>query len=365
MAGPGDRSPGILARMSHSPALLEDLLGAPAPSGYEGPASDVWRRAASFAALSTDALGSSVARIGDEGAKPLLAVVGHIDEIGLVVTHVDDKGFLYFAPIGGWDPQILLGQRVQVQGRDGPVTGVIGRKPVHLLREEQRKKVVELREMHIDIGAPGQEEALERVRIGDPVVIAADPVRLDGGRLISRSLDDRIGAYVALEALRRAHERGGLDGQMAAVAAVQEEIGSQGARTTAFSLDPDLALAIDVTHATDAPGVDEKELGDHPLGSGPVIGRGSTLSPRIFELLSETAERLDIPYTVEASGQATRTDADTIQIARAGIPAGLVSIPLRYMHSPVEMVDLGDVESVVELVAGFAAALDSELDLTR
>jgi len=351
--------------MSQSPTLLDDLLGAPAPSGYEGPASDVWRRAASFAALSTDALGSSVARIGDERAKPLLAVVGHIDEIGLVITHVDEKGFLYFAPIGGWDPQILLGQRVQVQGRDGPVTGGVGRKPIHLLREEQRKKVVELREMHIDIGAPGQEEALERVRIGDPVVIAADPVRLDGGRLISRSLDDRIGAYVALEALRRVHERGGLNGQMAAVAAVQEEIGSQGARTTAFSLDPDLAVAIDVTHATDAPGVDEKELGNHPLGSGPVIGRGSTLSPRIFELLSETAERLDVPHTVEASGQATRTDADTIQIARAGIPAGLVSIPLRYMHSPVEMVDLADVESVVELVAGFAAALDPELDLTR
>jgi len=348
-----------------APALLEELLGAPAPSGHEGPASEVWRGAASFAELSTDSLGSSVARIGDAEAEPLLAVVGHIDEIGLVITHVDEKGFLYFAPIGGWDPQILLGQRIQVQGKDGPVTGVIGRKPVHLLKEEQRKKVVELREMHIDIGASDEEDALARVRVGDPVVIAADPVRLDGGRFVSRSLDDRIGAYVALEALRRVHERGGLEGRMAAVAAVQEEIGSKGALTTSFSLEPDLALAVDVTHATDAPGVEEKELGRHPLGSGPVIGRGSVLSPRLFELLSGAAERLEIPYTIEASGQGTRTDADMIQISRAGVPTGLISIPLRYMHSPVEMVDLADIEAAVELIAGFAQGLDPGLDLTR
>jgi len=349
--------------VSDAPALLKDLLGAPGPSGYEGPASEVWRSAASFATVNTDALGSSVARIGDHGAKPLCAVVGHIDEIGLVITHVDDKGFLYFAPIGGWDPQILVGQRVEVQGRGGPVTGVVGRKPIHLLQEEQRKKVVELREMHVDIGAAGEEDALERVAIGDPAVVAADPVVLAGGRLVSRSLDDRLGAYVALEAARRVHERGELKGQVAAVAAVQEEIGSKGALTTAFSLDPDLAIAVDVTHATDAPGVDEKEQGHHPFGSGAVIGRGSTLSPRIFELLAETAKRLDIPYTVEASGRATHTDADAFQIARAGIPTALVSIPLRYMHSPVEMIDLADVEAAIELIAGFATALEPGLDL--
>ncbi len=351
--------------MTETPQLLEDLLRAPAPSGYEGPASAVWREAASFASLSTDALGSSVARIGADGAAPLLAVVGHIDEIGLVITHVDEKGFLYFAPIGGWDSQILIGQRVQVQAKIGAVPGVVGRTPIHLLKEEQRKKVVELRDMHIDIGAADEEEALSKVRVGDPVVIAADPVRLAGGRLISRSLDNRLGAYVALEALRRVHERGGLKGQMAGVAAVQEEIGSKGAATTAFSLQPDMALAIDGTHATDAPGVEEKELGRHPLGSGPVIGRGATLSPQIFELLSETAERLDAPYSVEASGRATWTDADAIQIARGGIPAGLISVPLRYMHSPVEMVDLGDVEATVELVAAFALALEPGLDLSR
>ena len=355
----------ILAAVSEPPELLEALVAAPGPSGYEGPASDVWRRAATFADVSGDALGSSVARIGDADARPLLAVVGHIDEIGLVVTHVDEKGFVYFAPIGGWDPQILLGQRIEIQGREGPVTGVIGRKPIHLLQEEQRKKVAELREMHIDVGAADEEAARERVRVGDPVVIAADPVGVGDGRLISRSLDNRLGVYVALEALRRVKDGGALRGRMAAVAAVQEEIGSKGALTTAFSLNPDLAVAVDVTHATDAPGVEEKEVGRHPLGSGPVIGRGSTLSPGIFELLVEVAERERIPHTIEASGHATRTDADAIQIARSGIPAGLVSIPLRYMHSPVEMVDLADVEATVELISAFALSLEPGLDLTR
>ncbi|MGH2924751.1 MAG: M42 family metallopeptidase [Solirubrobacterales bacterium] len=351
--------------MTEPPELLANLLDAPAPSGYEGPASAIWRAAAGFAELTSDALGSSVARIGEPGATPLLAVVGHIDEIGLVITHVDSSGFLYFAPIGGWDPQILVGQRVRIEGRDGPVAGVVGRKPIHLLKDEQRKAVVELREMHIDIGAGGEEEALQRVRIGDPAVIAAEPVTLGGGRLVSRSLDDRIGSYVALEALRRVADRGGLKAGMAAVAAVQEEIGAHGARAAAFSLEPDLAIAVDVTHATDAPGVEEKELGHHPLGSGAVIARGSTLSPAISERLMATADRLEIPYTVEASGSRTYTDADVIQIARAGIPVALVSIPLRYMHSPVELADLADIDAAVELIAGFATSLEPGLDLTR
>jgi putative aminopeptidase FrvX len=351
--------------VSDAPKLLLDLLGTPGPSGYEGPANDVWREAASFAEVTSDSLGSSVARVGDADAKPLFAIVGHIDEIGLVVTHIDEKGFLHFAPIGGWDPQILLGQRVRVQTKDGPVAGVIGRKPIHLLRDEQRKKVAELRDMHIDIGAADGDEALERVRVGDSAVIAADPLPLAARRLASRSLDNRLGVYVALEALRQASDSGALKGGMAAVAAAQEEIGGKGALTTSFSLEPDLAIAVDVTHATDAPGIDEKEQGSHRLGSGPVIGRGAILSPEMFEMLAETAERNDIPYTIEASGRATHTDADSIQISRAGIPTGLVSIPLRYMHSPVEVVDLNDVEATIELLAAFATSLGPDLDLTR
>jgi endoglucanase len=349
--------------VTETPELLENLLRSAAPSGYEAPAASVWREAASFASLSTDGLGSSIARIGDEA--PLLAVVGHIDEIGLVLTHIDEKGFLYFSPVGGWDPQILVGQRVEVQGKDGPVPGVVGRKPIHLLDADQRKKVVEIKGLHIDVGASDREEAAALVRVGDPVVVAVVPWNLVGGRLASRAMDNRLGAYVALEALRRCDQRGSLSVGFAAIAAVQEEIGLFGARTSAFQVRPDLAIVVDVTHATDAPGVDEKEIGSHPLASGPVIGRGSTLSPKVFDLLVETAEEAGIAYTVGASGRGTSTDADAIQISRSGIPTGLVSIPLRYMHSPVEMVDLADVEATVELVAAFASRLTGDVDLSR
>ncbi len=349
--------------MTETPALLDKLLRIGAPSGHEGPAAAIWREEAAFASLSADGLGSSIARIGDD--EPLLAVVGHIDEIGLVVTHIDEKGYLYFTSIGGWDAQILVGQRVEVLARDGTVQGGVGRKPLHLLDGDQRKKVVELKSLHIDIGAADRDEAAALVRVGDPVVIAAEPVHLAGGRLMSRAMDNRIGAYVALEALRRCHERGALSGSFAAIAAVQEEVGLFGARTSAFEVRPDLAVAVDVTHGTDAPGVDEKEIGSHPLGSGPAIGRGSTLSPKVFELLVETAEEARIDYTINASGRGTGTDADAIQISRSGVPTGLVSIPLRYMHSPVELVDLADVEATVELIAAFAERLNGDIDLSR
>jgi endoglucanase len=346
-----------------TPRLLDKLLRTPGPSGYELQAAAAWREAASFATLSADGIGSSVARIGD--ASPLLAVVGHIDEIGLVIRHIDEKGFLWFAPIGGWDPQILVGQRVEVQGPNGPVLGVVGRKPLHLLDADARKKVVEIKSLHIDIGAADRDEAEALVRVGDPVVIATEPLALSGGRLVSRSMDNRLGAYVALEALRRCHESGSLTGSLAAIAAVQEEIGLFGARTSAFAVQPDLAIVVDVTHATDAPGVDEKELGSHPLGSGRVIYRGATLSPKVSELLIEVAAEAGIEHTVGATGNSTSTDADGVQFTRSGIPTGLVSIPLRYMHSPVEMVDLADLEATVALITAFAERLDGKIDLSR
>ena len=347
-----------------TPALLDELLRAGAPSGYEGPAAEVWRKAAGFAdEQDTDGLGSSIARVGSEA--PLLAIVGHIDEIGLLITHIDEKGFLWFTSIGGWDPQILVGQRVQVLTKDGPVPGVAGRKPIHLLDPDQRKKVVELKGMHIDIGAADGEEASSLVRVGDPVVIAAEPQPVLGDRLVSKSMDNRLGAYVALESLRRCAEGEGPGGSMAGVAAVQEEIGLFGARTSTFELRPDIAIAVDVTHATDAPGVEENPHGSHHLGSGPVIGRGSTLSPRVFEFLVETAEAEGIEYSISASGRGTSTDADVLQISRAGIPTGLVSIPLRYMHSPVEMCDLNDVEAVVNLLAAVGSRLSADFDLSR
>ena len=351
--------------MSEIPPLLDALLRVPAPSGYEGPASEVWREAASFAEVRTDGLGSSMAIVGDPDGEPVLAIAGHLDEIGLVVTHIDDKGFIWFQPIGGWDPQILVGQRVEIATKDGPLLGVAGRKPIHLLEEEQRKKVVELKGLHIDIGAADGDAAKELVRIGDPVVIAGEPMAIQGERLVSRSMDNRLGSYVALEVARRCDENGMITGRVAGVANAQEEIGLYGARTAAFELRPDLAVAVDVTHATDAPGIDENQEGSHALGSGPVIGRGSTLSPKVFDLLVATAEREEIEHTLAGSGNRTGTDADAIQISRSGIPTGLVSIPLRYMHSPVEMVDLGDVEATVALLVAFAESLESGLDLSR
>lgn len=348
------------------PEVLTKLLSAPGPSGYETAPAAVWREAAGkFAEVTSDTLGSSVARVKATGSGPLLAVVGHIDEIGLIVTHIDDDGFLYFNEVGGWDPQILVGQRVELLTQDGPVPGLIGKKPIHLLKGEERKKVAELKDLHIDIGAKDGDQARELVRIGDVAVIAGQPLELPNGRIASRALDNRLGSYVAYEAARLVADAGGAPGEVAAVAAVQEEITFAGSRTTAFSLQPDVALVIDVTFSTDAPGIETKELGKHEFGSGPVISRGSTLNPSVFELLYETAKAENIPFTVQASGRYTGTDADAIHFSREGVPSGVVSIPLRYMHSPVECVQLDDVEATARLVAAFAQRLPQDHSFER
>ena len=321
--------------------------------------------AGSFAEVATDVMGSTVARVPGTADGPLLAVVGHIDEIGVLVSHVDEKGFLWFIGVGGWDPIILVGQRVEVLTAAGRIPGVVGKKPIHLLQDDERKKVPELKELHIDIGAKDADEAKSMVRIGDVAVIAAEPLELPNGRYVSRSFDNRIGCYVALEAARLVNEAGGAPGDVYAVAVAQEEITFGGARTTAFSLQPDIAIVVDVTFATDQPGIDEKELGRHRFGSGGVINRGSTMDPQVFELLHAAGEAEDIPFTVSASSRATGTDADAFHISRGGIPTGVVSVPLRYMHSPVEMVQLDDVNSAAKLIAAFARRLGPDIDFKR
>jgi endoglucanase len=349
-----------------TPPLLRTLLTSPGPSGYETAAAAAWRdAAAAFAEVSVDNLGTSIARVKGTAGGPLLAIVGHIDEIGVHVTHVDDDGFLRFGGVGGWDPIILVGQRVTLLTREGPLDGVIGKKPIHLMKDEDRKRVPELKDLHIDVGAKDGDDARKLVRIGDVGVIAGEPVELANNRVISRSMDNRIGCYVALEAARLVAEAGGAPGDVAAVAAVQEEITFAGSRTTAFSLDPDLAIAVDVTFATDQPGIELGELTKHPLGSGPSIMRGSTIHPRIFELLHETAEAEKIPFTVASSARYTGTDADAIHLARAGIPTALISVPLRYMHSPVEMAQLDDIENSARLIAAFAQRLSAETSFVR
>jgi len=281
------------------------------------------------------------------------------------VSHIDDDGFLRFGSVGGWDPIILVGQRVTLVTRMGPIPGVIGKKPIHLMKDEDRKRVPELKDLHIDIGARDGDDARSMVRIGDVAVIAGEPIELPNGRLASRALDNRIGCFVALEAARLVAEAGGASGDVAAVAAVQEEITFAGSRTTAFSLAPDLAVAVDVTFATDQPGVELGELTKHPLGSGPSLTRGSTIHPRVFELLYEAAEAEAIPVTVAAAGRGTGTDADAIHLTRAGIPTALVSVPLRYMHSPVELAQLDDIEQAARLIAAFALRLAADVSFVR
>ena len=348
------------------PDVLRRLLTAPGPSGYEQAAAAVFRdAAAAFAEVTYDSVGSTVARVKGTAGGPLLAVIGHIDEIGLIVHHIDDDGFLWFTGVGGWDPVILVGQRVEIATRAGVVPGVVGKKPIHLLKDEERKQAPELRAMHVDIGAKDGEEARALVRIGDVGVIGGEPLELPNGRVVSRSMDNRLGCFVAFEVARLVAEAGGAPGDVAGVAVAQEEITFAGARTTAYSLQPDLAIVVDVNHATDAPGVDEKELGKHEFGSGPVIARGSTLDPKIFELLHAAGEESGVPFTVEASARYTGTDADAVHISRGGVPTGVVSIPLRYMHSPVEMVQLDDVENAAKLIAAFAQKLSADLDFKR
>jgi endoglucanase len=357
------------------PQVLRDLLAAHGPSGYETAPAAVWREAAQAfgAKVSTDVVGTPSALVPARGDSPRegeasprrLMVMGHIDEIGLIVTHIDDEGYLWFREVGGWDAQILVGQRVVLATREGKLAGVIGKKPIHLLRDEDRKKVAEVRDLHIDIGVKDGKEARRLVRVGDVAVIDGEPLELPNGRLASRALDNRLGSFVALEAARLVAAAGGGAWEVVAVAAAQEETTFGGSRTSAFSLEPDAAVVVDVTHATDAPGIDVKEAGKHELGSGPVISRGSTLNPRVFELLHGAAEREGIPFTVEASGRNTGTDADAVHLSRGGVATGLVSIPLRYMHSPVELVELRDVHACARLIAGLALGLDGETSLAR
>ncbi len=348
------------------PDVLRSLLSAHGTSGYEGVPAGIWREAASaFADVRVDDMGNSYATVKGTADGLSLAIVGHVDEIGLIVTHIEDSGFLYFASVGGWDPSILVGQRVTVTTRDGALPGVVGKKPIHLIKPEERDKAGKLTDLHIDIGAADGDEARGLVRIGDTAVITGEPVELPNGRAISRAMDNRLGAFVAYEAARLVAEAGGAPGDVVGVAAVQEEIGLNGARTAAFSLQPDVAIVVDVTHATDAPGVDAKELGEHKLGSGPVIERGAVLNPAVFELVHEVAEAEGIPFTVAASGRGTGTDADVVHMSRGGIPTTIIGLPLRYMHSPVEMVQVEDVLNAAKLIAAFAQRLTAGTSFAR
>lgn len=349
---------------SQSLAFLKALLDAPGPSGFEVAPARIWRSEAEGLAdeVSAEVSGSSFATVNPSGT-PRVMLAGHIDEIGLMVTYIDDEGYLYFDPIGGWDHQVFVGQRVHLLGREGTVAGVIGKKAVHLFEPDERDKASKSKDLWIDIGATNRDEAERRIRVGDAGVLGSSIQELPNGRIVSRSLDNRIGAFVVLEALRRLS--GTQPGAcVTAVATSQEEIAytGGGARISAIGLQADVAIVVDVTHATDHPGVEKKHYGDVKLGGGPVLSRGSAVNPVVVDLLAAAAEAESIPYTMQAAPRTTGTDADAIFTAHRGVATGLVSVPNRYMHSPNEMVALDDLERAADLLAAFVSRVTSDTD---
>ncbi len=346
---------------SNSIEFLKRLLALPGPSGHEMAPARAWREEAERFAdrVWADVAGNSFAAVNPD-AEPRVMIAGHIDEIGLMVNHIDDDGFLYFSAIGGWDPEVVVGQRVEILSKSGSVPGVVGKKAIHLIDKENRERVSKVKDLWIDIGAKSGADARQRVRVGDAAVLAVDVVELPNGRIASRSIDNRMGALVALEALRRlAVKRPAAS--VTAVATVQEEISiaGGGARVGAFGLDPKVAFVVDVTHATDYPGAEKKGHGDHRLGGGPVLSRGSAVNPVLFERLAEVADREGIPHSIEAVPSRTSTDADNIFTARMGVATALVSVPNRYMHSPNEMVELEDLERAADLIAATVRTLSA------
>jgi endoglucanase len=347
-------------------SFLRRLLDTPGPSSFEAAPARVWRaEATAFAdGVQADVAGNSFARLDGSGG-PRLMFAGHIDEIGVMVTHVDDEGYLSFDTIGGWDPQVFVGQRVVLLGRPGPVLGVVGKKAIHLMEREEREKVSKVEDLWIDIGAVSRAEAEARIRIGDPGVLSAGVLEFPNGRLVSRCIDNRIGAFVVLEALRLLSADAKRTGAaVTAVATTREEIAATGggARSSAAALEPDVAIVIDVTHATDYPGIDKRKHGDYRLGGGPILSRGASVSELVFERLAAAAEAESIPFAIEAAARDTHTDAEAIFNAHRGVATALVSVPNRYMHSPNEMIVLEDLDRTARLLAAFVRRLPPDTD---
>lgn len=340
-----------------APEFLTALLNARSPSGYETESQAVFDQYVKDAAdeYQKDPLGNRIATLNPDG-DPVLMLAGHIDELGLIITYVNKEGFLYFDTIGGHDRIVISGRRVRIQTRNGVVKGVTGKRAIHLMSPKDREKVPQIHEMWIDIGARNKEEALKMVAIGDSATYDHDFELFNGSIGVARAFDNKTGAYVVGETLRRL-AKDKPQAKIVSVATTQEEIGIRGATTTSYAVNPHLGIAVDVAHATDHPDCDHRKFGETKLGGGPILCRGANINPLLFERLIECAENEKIPYQLEADPRPTGTDARAIQLARGGIATGLVSIPLRYMHTPSEVVDLQDVEYCVQLLVSFAKSL--------
>jgi putative aminopeptidase FrvX len=343
-----------------APVFLTELLHARSPSGFETEAQAVWDRHVKPSAdeYRNDALGNRLATLNPKG-DPVLMLAGHMDELGLMVTFVNKDGFLYFETIGGHDRTVISGRRVIIQTAHGTVKGVTGKRAVHLMDEGDRKKVPEIHEIWIDIGAKSKKEALARVAMGDVATYDHEFDLIHGSIGVARAFDDKVGAYIVGETLiRLAKQKGKLAAKIVSVATVQEEIGVRGATTSAYLADPHIAVAVDVGHATDHPDCDQRKFGETKLGGGPIICRGPNINPKIYDKLIKAAKKARIPFQLEGASRPTGTDARAIQMGRGGVATGLISVPLRYMHTPSEVVDLEDVERCVLLLVEFAKALE-------
>lgn len=341
--------------------FLKSLLETPSATGTEEAVAELVRRRLAGTAdeIETNVMGSVHARLAGRGAGPSLMLAAHMDEIGLMVTYISDEGFLSVAAVGGVDAAILPGMRVDVHAKDGVLRGVVGRKPIHLIQADERKNVTPLDQLVIDLGMPGK-RVRKLVRVGDVITFGVGFERFGDGMAVSRAFDDKAGVWVAVRVLEELARAGRAPGAFVCAATVQEEIGTRGAMTSAYGVHPDVGLAFDVTHATDCPGIDKAKHGAIACGKGPVIARGPNINPAVFERLVAAAEAEGIPYQLEAEPGVTGTDARAIQVARGGIPSGLVSVPLRYMHTPTEVVALSDLQATVRLIVRFALDLDAD-----
>jgi len=343
-------------------ALLKRIVDTPGPSGYEQAVQRAFRDAINpYAAdVSTDVMGSVIA-VKNPSGNPRIMLAGHADEIGFQIRYINDEGMLYFGTIGGHDAVVTVGQRVNVHTESGPILGVLGRRAVHLLEADERNKAIKLDELWIDIGVRSRKEAQQLVAIGDCVTYAQDLQKLQGDICTARSFDNKMALFVLIETLKLLEGKP-LQASVFAVSNVQEEIGLRGARTASYGIEPLIGIATDVGHAMDFPGADKKKVGDVKLGGGPIIARGANINPRVFELLVQTAKELEIPHQIEAAPGGTGTDANAMQISRAGMATGLISVPLRYMHTPCEVMDLNDIENTAKLMAGFCERVTPEMD---
>jgi endoglucanase len=347
-----------------SRAFLDDLLRIPSPSGYE---QEIQARVRRFAAeladdVRTDLHGNVIAS-RNAGGHPRILLDGHCDHIGLLVQHIDDAGFLYVQAIGGWDLMMLLGRAVVVWTRTGPQHGVIGRKPKHLLTEEEGKKVPKITDLWVDLGLSSAEEVRRVVRIGDPVTVDLGVRELPNRRLAGPKLDNTAGLFVVFETLKRLSGRS-FDGALFVVSAVQEEIGLRGATTAAYGVDPQVGIGVDVTHATDCPSIDRREHGAVDLAKGPVIFRGPNVNPVLFDTLCGLARERSLAYQVKGAPRGTPNDANVLQLTRAGVATAAIGIPNRYMHTPVEMVSLEDLDTAAELIAELVATTKADASFT-